>query len=143
MTYLPKPFKKTDSGANIKNKQEANAAAGAGAGAFSTCTSKAKTHWYLKAPSRHSFYDESYKVVPSLNHAQRVMKLNQITKDNLKIFERLQSVKSDYDANKLLERTQKQTSHKRRIRQHENGRLRKDPLEARHKIQTSLSKYRL
>ena len=30
------------------------------------------------------------------------MKLNQITKDNLKMFERLQGVRSDYDATKLI-----------------------------------------
>ena len=84
-------------------------------GESSTCTIKTTTQWYLKSPSKHSFYDESYKVVPSLNHAQRVMKLNQITKDNLKMFERLQGVRSDYDATKLISQSKNNVMHKRRI----------------------------
>lgn len=64
MTALPQAMKSMDSNGDMRM------------GESSTCTIKTTTQWYLKSPSKHSFYDESYKVVPSLNHAQRVMKLN-------------------------------------------------------------------
>lgn len=104
MTQLPmtKTLKQADSNAFMKDGTNKDMIAES-----TTCTLKTRTQWYLKAPSKNSFYDESYKVVPSLNHAQRVMKLNQITRDNLKMFERLQGVKSDYDATKLLQKDQK------------------------------------
>ena len=75
-------------------------------GAGSTRTLKTTTQWYLKSPAKNStFYDQAYKVVPTLNHAQRVNKLDQITKENKKLFLRIQGVKSDYDATKLLQKT--------------------------------------
>lgn len=42
--------------------------------------------WYLKSPSKTSSYDRAYKVVPTLNHAVRVSQLNDILKENQKIF---------------------------------------------------------
>ena len=107
-----------------------------------------QVQWYLKTPSKlkHSFYDESYKAVPSLNQGQRTMKLNQISKDNLKMFERLQSVRSDYNATDLLEQMHKQHIHKQRIKLYDSsGKPRKDPLEERLKTHSlhSMSKNRL
>jgi len=81
---MTKTLKQADSNAFMKDGTNKDMIAES-----TTCTLKTRTQWYLKAPSKNSFYDESYKVVPSLNHAQRVMKLNQITRDNLKMFERL------------------------------------------------------
>ena len=59
------------------------------------------------------------------------------------MFERLQGVRSDYDATKLVKETNKNVMHKRRIAQFEGGLRKGDPLEHRHKLQTTLSKKRL
>jgi len=59
MTQLPKSL----------NLMESNPALQPLKADSSACTVKTTTQWYLKSPSKHSFYDESYKVVPSLNHA--------------------------------------------------------------------------
>ena len=43
--------------------------------------------WYLKNPTKNSSsYDQAYKVVPTLNHAVRVSQMNEILKENQKIF---------------------------------------------------------
>ena len=50
---------------------------GLNAGGYaSTRTLKTTTQWYLKSPSKNAFYDQAYKVVPTLNHGQRVNKLD-------------------------------------------------------------------
>jgi len=65
-------------------RQNSQSSAGIYAGEYSnTRTLKTMTQWYLKSPAKNAtFYDQSYKVVPTLNHGQRVNKLDQITKEN-------------------------------------------------------------
>ena len=84
---------------------------------MSTTTVQSKTQWYLKPPKnrQNTFIDDSYKVVPSLNHNQRVLKLNQITKDNLKLYARIQGIKSDYNVAKMRDQSNRQEMHRRRL----------------------------
>ena len=72
--------------------------------------------------------------MPTLNHTQRVCRLDQITKDNQRLFKRLQGVKSDYDATKLLQVTTSHEAHKKRISGFSNGKAKKDPLLVNHEL---------
>ena len=104
---------------------------------------KRTTQWYLKSPRKAAFYDQAYKVVPTLNHQQRVNRLDQITKDNQKMFQRLQSVRSDYDATKILQSTDKHEERKYKISNFKNGKLRADPLSKQHELQETISRKNL
>lgn len=107
-------------------------------------TMKTTTQWYLKSPAKNAFFDQAYKVVPTLNHAQRVNRLDKITKENQKLFERLQGVRSDYDATKLLRQTNTLQSHKSRLSSFTGqGMKKRDPLMEKHILQETLSKKRL
>ena len=69
MAHLPTAMGSTDSKTALN-------------GQASQRTLKTTTQWYLKSPAKSSFYDQAYKVVPTLNHGQRVNKLDRITKEN-------------------------------------------------------------
>ena len=125
-TKISKPLIKTQSKSSVL---ESNI--------YNTLSQRTKKRdWYLNAPSSHLFYDEAYKVVPSLNQGIRLQQLSNITKVNARFYERLQSIKSDYDTSKLLEKSKEQSSYKQRISQFKNGRPKRDPLELRHKMQS-------
>ena len=59
------------------------------------------------------------------------------------MFQRLQAVKSDYDATKILQETTRLQKHKSRITNYQNGRPKQDPLTQKHKLNETISKKRL
>ena len=63
-------------------------------------------------------------------------KLDRITKENQQLFKRLQSVRSDYDATKILKETSAQQVHKKRLTNYQNGKEKRDPLADRLRLST-------
>ena len=59
------------------------------------------------------------------------------------MFQRLQGVRSDYDATKLLSITKQNQMHKKRLAGFENGRAKKDPLFESHQLQETISRKKL
>ena len=59
------------------------------------------------------------------------------------MFLRLQGVKSDYDATKLLQKTSASEIHKKRLMGFSNGKAKKDPLFEKHQLHETFSKKKL
>ena len=88
--------------------------------------------WFLKHQGVHGGYDSSYKVLPTLNLQQRVRTLEKITKDNHKLYSRLQNIQSQYGKQKVMTSYDRNDTLRKRLSKYDSTRPKMDPLFVKH-----------
>lgn len=81
------------------------------------------TRWFLKSPKKKGYFDDAFKVAPTLNMPERLKRMNQIQRDNARFHDKIVNVRGSINLDRILQESAQNEKQKRNIQRfdHKTG----------------------